>query len=273
MVLNRLSPSTEVCIRPTGSAGVSPATRRRRAILQAFSRFALIAGGTPALPVRKLRKNSKLRANSKSPSNRRPPSVILSDHFSQPVNREPMKKQKNISSAIIRLTILCLVLISALSVAEFLEHISAAPETPLTVILVRHAEKAVVPPENKDPDLSAAGQARAELIKKMFGEAGVTAIYVTQFKRTQQTVKPLADKLGVPVTQVEAKKTSDLIKQIRSQNAGQVIFIAGHNNTVPEIIAALGGPKLPNIPETDYDNLFILTVLNDRSTRLLKLKY
>ena len=143
----------------------------------------------------------------------------------------------------------------------------------MTVILVRHAEKAVVPPENKDPDLSAAGLARAEQIKKMFGDAGVAAIYATQFKRTQQTAKPLADKLGLPVAQVQAKSTSDLVKQIRSQNQGQVIFIAGHNNTVPEIIAALGGPKLPIIPETEYDNLYILTVLSDGSTKLLKLKY
>ena len=143
----------------------------------------------------------------------------------------------------------------------------------MTVILVRHAEKAVVPPENKDPDLSEAGLARAEQLKKMFGDSGIAAIYATQYKRTQQTAKPLAEKLGLTATQVEARKAPDLVKQIRAQNAGQVIFIAGHNNTVPEIIAALGGPKLPIIPETEYDNLYILTVLADGSAKLLKLKY
>src|SRR5688572_12503485 len=131
------------------------------------------------------------------------------------------------------------------------------------VILVRHAEKAIVPPENKDPDISLAGLARAQELARMLGESGIKAIYVTQFKRTQQTVKPLADKLGLTATQVEAKKTTELVKQIRDQNAGQVIFIAGHNNTVPEIIAALGGPTLPIIPETDFDNFYILTVQSD----------
>jgi broad specificity phosphatase PhoE len=139
--------------------------------------------------------------------------------------------------------------------------------------LVRHAEKAVVPPENKDPDLSATGLARAEGLKKMFGDAGIAAIYATQYKRTQQTTKPLAEKLGLQVTQVEAKNTSELVKQIRARTSGGVIFVAGHNNTVPEIIAALGGPKLPIIPETEYDNLYILTVLGDGSAKLLKLKY
>jgi broad specificity phosphatase PhoE len=148
---------------------------------------------------------------------------------------------------------------------------TAQPVT--TIILVRHAEKAIVPPENKDPDISPAGTARSQELARMFGDAGIGAIYATQFKRTQQTVKPLADKLGVSVTVIEAKKTADLVQQIRTRNAGQVVFIAGHNNSVPEIIAALGGPQLPIIPETEFDNLYILTVQSDGPPRLLKMKY
>jgi broad specificity phosphatase PhoE len=107
----------------------------------------------------------------------------------------------------------------------------------------------------------------------MFGDAGITAIYATQYKRTQQTVKPLADKLGLRVSQVEAAKTPELVKQLRARKSGEVIFIAGHNNSVPEIIAALGGPQLPIIPETEFDNLYILTLQSDGSAKLLKLKY
>lgn len=144
---------------------------------------------------------------------------------------------------------------------------------PLTVILVRHAEKEVVPPENKDPNLSMAGQTRAQELARMFGGAGVTSIYATQYKRTQQTVKPLADKLGLSATVVEAQKTPDLVKRLRALKPGEVVFLAGHNNSVPEIIAGLGGPKMPLIPETEYDNLFILTVQGDGSAKLLKMKY
>ncbi|HEX4899307.1 MAG TPA: phosphoglycerate mutase family protein [Pyrinomonadaceae bacterium] len=144
---------------------------------------------------------------------------------------------------------------------------------PKTIILVRHAEKMIVPPENKDPDLSVAGEARAKEIARIFGGSGITAIYATQYKRTQQTVKPLAERLRVSVTLVEAKKTSDLVAQIRARGAGETVFIAGHNNTVPEIIAALGGPSLPIIPETEFDNLYILTLQADGATKLVKLKY
>lgn len=164
-------------------------------------------------------------------------------------------------------------LLIALLATTFPAGVRAIDQQPTTLILVRHAEKKIVPPENKDPDLSPAGQARAEELARMFGDSGIAAIYATQYKRTQQTVKPLADKLNLPVTQIEAKKTADLVKQIRAHNTGQVIFIAGHNNSVPEIIAAMGGPQLPIIPETEYDNLYILTVYKDGSAKLLKMKY
>jgi broad specificity phosphatase PhoE len=141
-----------------------------------------------------------------------------------------------------------------------------------TIILVRHAEK-IIDPNNPDVDLSPAGQARAQEIVRMFGDSGINAIYATQYKRTQQTVKPLADKLGLPVMVVNSRNTPDLLAQIRAQNSGQTIFIAGHNNTVPEIIAALGGPQYPTIPEAEFDNLFVVTTYRTGKAKVVKLKY
>ena len=145
-------------------------------------------------------------------------------------------------------------------------------ESSTTLILVRHAEKKIEP-ANKDPELSPAGELRAQEIVRVFSDAGINAIYASEYKRTQNTVKPLADKLGLTMRRVEAKKTAELVKQIRATNTGQVVFIAGHNNTVPEIIAAFGGPQMPIIPESDFDNLYILTIYPSGPPHLLKLKY
>jgi broad specificity phosphatase PhoE len=172
-----------------------------------------------------------------------------------------------------RIAVRSLLLIAVLTTIAFPVAVRAIDQSTTTLILIRHAEKAIVPPENKDPDLSLAGQARAEELARMFGESGVAAIYATQYKRTQQTVKPLAVKLRLNVTRIDAKETKELVKEIRARNTGQLVFIAGHNNTVPEIIAAMGGPRLPIIPETEYDNLYILTVNSDGSTKLIKMKY
>lgn len=183
-----------------------------------------------------------------------------------------MKKPNSLCKRM-RVAIYGLILIAVSAATVFPAAITAIDQPAMTIILVRHAEKQIVPPENKDPDLSPAGVTRAQELARMFGDSGITAIYATQYKRTRQTVKPLADKVGMPVTQVEAKETAELVKQLRARGAGQMIFIAGHNNSVPEIIAAMGGPQMPIIPETEYDNLYILTVQSDGSAKLLTMKY
>ena len=141
-----------------------------------------------------------------------------------------------------------------------------------TIILVRHAEKKDEP-NNPDPDLSPEGLERAQEIARMFANAGITTIYATQFKRTQQTVKPLSDRTGVPVTLVEAKQPDELVKRIQTSLRGQTIFIAGHNNTGPQIASKLSGDNFPPIPETEYDNLFIVTVYRFGKAKVLRIKY
>jgi len=141
-----------------------------------------------------------------------------------------------------------------------------------TIILVRHAEKNIEP-NNPDPDLSPAGVERAQEIARVFGETGINAIYTTQYKRTQQTVKPLSDRTGVQAKLLEANQTDELVKQLQTTNRGQTIFIAGHNNTVPAIVSALSGEKYPTIPESEYDNLYIVTIYRFGKARVVKMKY
>ncbi len=141
-----------------------------------------------------------------------------------------------------------------------------------TVILVRHAEKNIEP-DNPNPALTPAGEERAQSLVHMLRDSGITAIYATQYTRTQSTVTPLADYLGLTVNQIESRNVAELVRQIKTNNVGGVVFAAGHNNSVPAIIAALGGGTFPLIPEHEYDNMFIVTVQRFRKTKVLKLKY
>src|SRR5689334_17061501 len=141
-----------------------------------------------------------------------------------------------------------------------------------TVILVRHAEKKIEP-TNPDPDLAPEGVVRAQEIARVFANAGITTIFATQYKRTQQTVKPLSDHIGVPVTLLDSKQTDELVKRIQTQLRGQTIFISGHNDTVPAIASALSGQKFPAIPDNEYDNVFIVTVYRFGKAKVIKLKY
>jgi len=141
-----------------------------------------------------------------------------------------------------------------------------------TIILVRHAEKNIEP-NNPDPDLSPDGLERAQEIARVFGETGINAIYATQYKRTQQTVKPLSDRTGVAVKLLQANQTDELVNQLQTTNRGQTVFIAGHNNTVPAIVSTLSGQNFPTIPESEFDNLYIVTIYRFGKAKVVRMKY
>ncbi len=138
----------------------------------------------------------------------------------------------------------------------------------VTVIFARHAEKAASPAT--DPPLTEAGKKRAELLASMLADSGVDAIYVTELQRTQQTAAPLAARVHVKPIVIPADDTEGLVKAIRARPNG-VVVVVGHSNKLPAIIAALGGPSI-KIPETQYDNLYVLTVGPAQSS-LLRLHY
>jgi broad specificity phosphatase PhoE len=60
-----------------------------------------------------------------------------------------------------------------------------------TIFVVRHAEKAQGGDE-KDPDLSGNGRARAELIAEVLKDAGITAIYRDRTQSDPAKAAPIA---------------------------------------------------------------------------------
>ncbi|MBZ5727775.1 MAG: histidine phosphatase family protein [Acidobacteriia bacterium] len=138
----------------------------------------------------------------------------------------------------------------------------------LTVVLVRHAETAA--PSATDPPLSAGGRKRAELLAAMLAGAGVDAIYATEYQRTQQTAQPLAERLHITTERIAARDTKAFGEAIRRRETG-VVVVVGHSNTIPAIVAELGGPAV-TIGETEFDNLFILT-MSRLEVSLLRMRY
>jgi broad specificity phosphatase PhoE len=119
----------------------------------------------------------------------------------------------------------------------------------ITVLLVRHAD-IDLPPTSADPPLNAAGRARAAALARVVGPAGVTAVFTSTLTRTQQTVAFV----DVPSQIMPV----DVAPRIRAGEFGEVVLIAGHSNTVPEVIAELGVATPPVIGESEFDNLFVV---------------
>ncbi|MGQ0428903.1 MAG: phosphoglycerate mutase family protein [Gammaproteobacteria bacterium] len=138
--------------------------------------------------------------------------------------------------------------------------VAAASTT--TVFVMRHAEKAAVPGD--DPPLSPAGEARALALALQFGrgprESGLDCIIVSEFKRTQDTVRPLANRLGVPVIVVPAGQSERAAERALTEYRGGRVLIVGHSNTVPALVEELSGREVPPMSESEYGVVYLVAV-------------
>jgi broad specificity phosphatase PhoE len=142
------------------------------------------------------------------------------------------------------------------------------------VFVVRHAERADAGTSGgsmmaADPDLSETGRARAEALAATLKDAGITAIFTTEFKRTQATAAPLGKALGVTPTIVGSREHDKLIQAVRAASGN--VLVVGHSNTVPAIVKDLGAATPVSIADSEYDNLFVVTA--GASPVVLRLHY
>ena len=92
----------------------------------------------------------------------------------------------------------------------------------------------------------------------------MTKLYATEYLRTQATLLPLSELLELPVESYKARRPKAFAAKLQ-QMAGQVAVVAGHSNTVPVIVKALGG-KLSSLDERgffgddEYDRVVVQTL-------------
>ena len=151
---------------------------------------------------------------------------------------------------------------------------------PRTIVVVRHAEKGVDDP--RDPSLSEEGVLRALALQRLLGSSGVTHLFATEFQRTQQTLLPLAAAAQVNPQVVPARDPRALLSALSDLPRNSLAVVAGHSNTVGEIVAALA-PSAPlvlkgadalELADDDYDRLFVITQwAPEKGAAVVELRY
>ena len=138
---------------------------------------------------------------------------------------------------------------------------AAALAQPATrpVYVMRHLN---TPAGEPDPDLLPEGRAAAIALADLMetdqfqGARRPVAIYVSDYKRTRQTAAPLAARLALNVTVYDPRDTAGLLARVRAE-AGPVLIV-GHSNTVPDIVAGLGGTRPAPLVHEDFGDLWVV---------------
>lgn len=164
-------------------------------------------------------------------------------------------------------------LIIFLALAVFQNIATAQQEMGVTrIFIVRHAEKET----GKDPLLTAAGNARAGDLMRTLQNEGIRKIYVSQYRRTQNTGDSLRLQLKIDTVHYAADTVCEnLINAIIEHgDFGKTILIIGHSNTIPQIIRKFGVTDYPygDIPDNEFDNLFLITYKKEKA-KLKKIRY
>jgi 2,3-bisphosphoglycerate-dependent phosphoglycerate mutase len=140
-----------------------------------------------------------------------------------------------------------------------------------TFILTRHAETTGI---GSDPDLSTEGQERVAALVEVLSKLKVAAAYSSSYKRTQQTAAGVAQDHSVSVQGYDPLKPGELIDLVLQDHAYKTVYVAGHSNTVPDLLNVLTGSNdYADIPETEYDNLYLVTVYRKGQATVMHLKY
>ena len=115
--------------------------------------------------------------------------------------------------------------------------------TTTTIVLVRHAEKAL------------------------------GTIDVTNTRRSQQTAAPLAAQVHLTAITLPAADIAGTAARLLREHRGGTVLFVGHSNTLPQLIRELSGAQVESIPEDDFGEIYVLSVARFGRATELRMKY
>jgi broad specificity phosphatase PhoE len=151
------------------------------------------------------------------------------------------------------------------------EKSNLVTKEPVTVIIVRHAEKMLDAGDN--PALTEIGQERAVKLAEMLRNVEISAIYSTPYLRNTMTVEEVATNQNVAIQEYDPKKGDDLMKSIVAEYSGKTVLVCGHSNSSPMLVNTLTGLGLEKLDESDYGNFYVVTTSEFGKGELLHLTY
>lgn len=124
------------------------------------------------------------------------------------------------------------------------------------IYLVRHAEKEKN--VGKNPHLTHVGKLRAQNIAKMLKDKNIKVVYSTEYARTLETAKPIADNIGTNIQPYDPRKLKEFAQSLKAKYGNALIV--GHSNTTPQLVTILGGAAGDDMDESEYDRVYKLTL-------------
>lgn len=139
------------------------------------------------------------------------------------------------------------------------------------IYLVRHAEKEKT---KGDVHLTNTGKTRANNLKSILIDEQLDMVFSTRFNRTQETAEPSATAHQLNIQEYDPGRLESFGQSILDNHQGKKILVVGHSNTTPKLLNFFMGEEVKGmIDESDYENLYVISISKKGNAKALLLKY
>jgi hypothetical protein len=141
----------------------------------------------------------------------------------------------------------------------------AVAGTGTSIIMIRHAERTEI-----TKTLTVEGHVRAQDLVKAVADMNISAIYSPDLERNLDTVKPLAQHLGIEVTVTPTESTplvNQIVDEMLDKHAGKTVLWVGNMDNLRKMYWRLGGDGEGPI---EYGDLFIMKITENAPVSIVK---
>ena len=120
------------------------------------------------------------------------------------------------------------------------------------IYVMRHLH---TPAGASNPDLTPVGQQHAILLDRWFVRRNAPdVIYVSDTARARQTAAVLAARLKLVPKVYDPRDTPGLVAAVMAEPG--TVLVVGHSNTVPDIVAGIGGTRPGALVHEDFGDIW-----------------
>jgi len=168
-----------------------------------------------------------------------------------------------------RLAILnIIILLLVCSVGNIRSEANSNSSKSTTIILIRHAER------DNFFILTDDGQKRAKALVDAVDDREIKAIYSPDLERNLDTVRPLANHLGLDITltpRIQGAVIDQIVKDILARYTGEAVLIVGNGSShLRKLHNRLGGT---GEGPYRYGDLFIYDIPDQGPVKVIKSRY
>ena len=133
-----------------------------------------------------------------------------------------------------------------------------------TYFLIRHTEKELAPLDKSNPNLTEQGRERAQHWNMVFHYIEFDAIYSTDYIRTIETARPIAEAQNLEIKSYNPQTLFD--SDFQQATLGKTVLVVGHSNTTPVLAnRMLKEERYPLFDDSEYDSFFVVTISNEQT--------